>query len=98
MVFEEQSSIHGATNYLSLLLASPQSAADTQSAVDHMKTTTYVLDIFVLNGVDVFLTWVSVPRFTTQISTLHVDLRLLADEIIYEDTQEIRLGDYPGFH
>lgn len=41
-----------------------------------MSTTTYMLGISLLNEFEVFPTWLSIPRLTDRLTTLHVDVRL----------------------
>ncbi|KAJ5506794.1 hypothetical protein N7453_005751 [Penicillium expansum] len=67
----EKRDTHSQSNSLSLLLTSRQISIETQSTLCRMQKTTYVLDISVLNELDLFSTWISVPQLTTRLSTLH---------------------------
>ncbi|CDM31305.1 hypothetical protein PROQFM164_S02g001455 [Penicillium roqueforti FM164] len=50
-----------------------------------MKETTYILDLSVLNEMYMFSTWISVPRLTTRLSTLHIDMRFFGRIVTSKD-------------
>jgi hypothetical protein len=54
----EKRDTHSPSNSLSLLLTSRQVSVDTQSTLDRMKKTTYILDLSILNEQDMFSTWI----------------------------------------
>ncbi|TQB70381.1 hypothetical protein MPDQ_000595 [Monascus purpureus] len=58
--------MHCPSNCLSLLLTNGQISAETQSVLDRVQSspTDYHLDISVLDDLDLFPTWLSVPRIT----------------------------------
>ncbi|CAI7633468.1 unnamed protein product [Penicillium glandicola] len=74
--YHEKCDTHSPSNSLPLLLTSRQISIETEWVLNRMKKTTYILDISVQNELDLFSTWISVPRLTTRLSTLHVDVRL----------------------
>lgn len=97
--YYEQRDTHSPSNSLPLLLTSRQVSIETQSALNRMKRTTYVLGISVLNDRDLFSTWISVPRLTTRLSTLHVDMRLFGHIITSEEGRgQMGCGGRYGFH
>ncbi|KAJ5356890.1 hypothetical protein N7517_011499 [Penicillium concentricum] len=97
--YHEQRDTHSPSNSLPLLLASRQVSMETQSILNRMRKTTYVLDISVLNDLDLFSTWISVPRLTTRLSTLHVDIRLFGRIITTKEAcDQIGCGGRYGFH
>ncbi|KGO39283.1 hypothetical protein PEX2_030210 [Penicillium expansum] len=95
----EKRDTHSQSNSLSLLLTSRQISIETQSTLCRMQKTTYVLDISVLNELDLFSTWISVPQLTTRLSTLHVDIRLFGRIITSaEGRDQMGCGGRLGFH
>ncbi|KAJ5800362.1 uncharacterized protein N7518_002430 [Penicillium psychrosexuale] len=74
-LYHEKRDTHSLSNCLSLLLTNRQVSVETQSVLNRMKKTTYILDLSVLNEMHMFSTWISVPRLTTRLSTLHIDMR-----------------------
>ncbi|KAJ5497416.1 hypothetical protein N7463_009403 [Penicillium fimorum] len=97
--YHEQRDTHSPSNSLPLLLTSRQVSVETQSVLSRTRKTTYVLDISVLNDLDLFSTWISVPRPTTRLSTLHVDIRLFGHIITTKEARDqIGCGGRYGFH
>ncbi|KGO67738.1 hypothetical protein PITC_000760 [Penicillium italicum] len=95
----EQRNTHSPSNSLSLLLASSQISIEAQSTLDQMKEITYILDISVLNELDLFSTWISVPRLTTYLSTLHLDIRPFGRIITSKEGQaQMGSGGRRGIH
>lgn len=96
--YYEQRDTHSPSNSLSLLLTSRQVSTETQWILNRTNNN-YVLDISVLNDLDLFATWVSVPQLTTRLSTLHVDIRLFGHMITSkEGRNQIGCGGRLGFH
>ncbi|KAH8703245.1 hypothetical protein BGW36DRAFT_403685 [Talaromyces proteolyticus] len=91
--------MHCPSNCISLLLTNQQLSAETRTVIDRMKSTTYVLDVSVLNDMDLFPTWLSVPYITKRVSTLYADVRLFG-HIISEEVARRQVGDGGnlGFH
>jgi hypothetical protein len=83
----------------SLLLTNRQLFTETRSVINRMKSTTYILDISVLNEMNLFPTWISVPYITKRVSTLHVDVRLFG-HIMSKEVARRQVGDggIVGFH
>ncbi|KAL2833058.1 hypothetical protein BDW59DRAFT_157195 [Aspergillus cavernicola] len=88
---EQQHNTQGPSNSLSLLLTSRQISSETQ-AILHLNPTDYHLDISMLNEVDIFPTWLSVPRLTPCISTLTASVRLFG-HIISPQNVASQVGD-----
>lgn len=60
-----------------LLLVNRQISAETQKVLDALKvSTTYKLDISIFDEYKLFPTWLSIPRLTNRVTTLHIDVRL----------------------
>lgn len=54
-----------------------QISAETQKVLDALKvSTTYKLDISIFDEYKLFPTWLSIPRLTNRVTTLHIDVRL----------------------
>ncbi|CAI7676381.1 unnamed protein product [Penicillium pancosmium] len=83
---------------LSLLLINHQLSTETRAVLDRGKLD-YVVEIAVKNELDLFLTWQSVPRLATHISSLYTNVRLFGP-IIDSRTIGGQLGDggRRGFH
>lgn len=79
-VYYEASNKQFSTNCLPLLLTNRQISAETKSVLDLLETD-YVLDISVLNDLDLFLTWITVPRLTHRINHLRTEVRLFGHVI-----------------
>ena len=95
IIFEpwlESSDNHSPANSLSLLLTNRQILAETQEALARMNDTTYVLDTSVLNERETFPTWISIPRLTTHVSKVHVDVRLFGNMAKYNKRQKAGCG------
>ncbi|KAL3476004.1 hypothetical protein BJX99DRAFT_270814 [Aspergillus californicus] len=88
--YHEIRSTHSPSNSLALLLTSKQVRDDTNAILTLQRSTNYHLDISVENDNDVFPTWLCVPRLTTRIDKLHVDVRLFGTVI------EPRIGRRQG--
>lgn len=84
---------------LPLFLTSHQLYTDTQDVLTRLSNTDYVVDIAVENDFKLFVTWLSVPRLTSHISTLQTNIRLFG-HIIEKQTARQQLGDggRRGFH
>ncbi|KAJ5849704.1 hypothetical protein N7455_009560 [Penicillium solitum] len=96
--YYEQRDAHSPSNSLPLLLTSRQVSTETQWILNRTNNN-YVLDISVLNDLDLFAIWVSVPQLTTRLSTLHVDIRLFGHMITSkEGRNQIGCGGRHGFH
>ncbi|KAK2812453.1 hypothetical protein FQN50_001454 [Emmonsiellopsis sp. PD_5] len=74
-IYHEKNTQHSPSNCLSLLLANHQLSDETLSVLSRMETD-YALDIAVHDDLRLFPTWLSIPRITNRVSTLHVDIRL----------------------
>lgn len=85
-VWIEQPQADTATNCLPLLLVNHQISAETRRILRVMSPTTYMLDMSVLNEFEVFPTWLSIPRLTDRLTTLHVDVRLFGHIRDYKDS------------
>ncbi|CAP96877.1 hypothetical protein E8E15_006204 [Penicillium rubens] len=88
--------VSDSSNSLPLLLISRQASVETQSILNRMKKTTYVLDLSILNEEKMFTTWILVPRLTTRLSALHIDVRLFGHMFTSNDVQERRARRYRG--
>ncbi|KXG52757.1 uncharacterized protein PGRI_080130 [Penicillium griseofulvum] len=96
--YHEQRDTHSPSNSLPLLLTSRQVSMETQSILNRMKIT-YVLDISVLDDQFLFSTWISVPRLTIRLSTLHVNVRLFGRILTAEEgDRQMGCGGRQGFH
>ncbi|KAJ5826043.1 hypothetical protein N7474_003181 [Penicillium riverlandense] len=91
-IYHERRSTHCPSNCLWLLLTCRQLAAQTKAVLNHMGSATYVLDISVLDDINLFPTWLSVPHITNRVSTLYVDVRLFG-HIISKDIARYQVGD-----
>ncbi|KAJ5587832.1 uncharacterized protein N7459_003597 [Penicillium hispanicum] len=80
-VYHEQRETHP-SNALPLLLTNHQISAETRCIIQTAKKLNYILDLSVLNEVDLFPTWLSVPWISNQVDTLTVDVRLFG-HILY---------------
>ncbi|OKL63123.1 hypothetical protein UA08_01251 [Talaromyces atroroseus] len=103
-IYHEQRGTHSPSNCISLLLTNRQLSAETRSVINRMRsTTTYVLDISVLNELELFPTWVSVPHITNRVSKLYVDVRffghILSEKVArYQYNDEDVLGYHWSFY
>ncbi|CAG8903479.1 unnamed protein product [Penicillium egyptiacum] len=88
--YHEKRDTHSPSNSLPLLLTSRRVSLETQSILNQMKKTTYVLDLSILNEQDMFSTWISVPHLTTRLSTLHTDARLFGHILTGNNLKEAR--------
>ncbi|OQE44911.1 hypothetical protein PENCOP_c002G07083 [Penicillium coprophilum] len=97
--FHERRDSHSPSNDLPLLLTSRQVFEETKSTLNRMERTTYFLDISVLDDQYLFSSWISVPKLTTCLSTLHVDVRLFGRILTAEEgRRQLGSGGRWGFH
>ncbi|KAL3474439.1 hypothetical protein BJX99DRAFT_248236 [Aspergillus californicus] len=97
--YSEQRGTHSPSNCLSLLLTCLQLSAETQHVSDHLASNDYHLEIALLTDTELFPTWLCVPKLMTQLSTLHVDLRLFGHIIADDDVRlQVGCGGHLGFH
>ncbi|OJJ45176.1 hypothetical protein ASPZODRAFT_168231 [Penicilliopsis zonata CBS 506.65] len=81
----------------SLLLVNRHLAVETQSILTRQPTQ-YILNIAIVNEVDLFPTWVSVPRLNTRISTLYADIQLHGHILSKPDARaQVGCGGHLGF-
>lgn len=102
-IYHEQRPTHTQSNSGSLLLTNRQISSITRTVLVRVKLTDYVLDISMLNDVELYPTWVYVPRLTNRVSTLTVDVRLFGHVITKEDAESLggdggRLGIHWSFY
>lgn len=100
-IYHQKRSTHCPSNCLPLLLTNSQISAETQSILDRVQPprTDYHLDISVLDDLDLFPTWLSVPRITNRVSTLFVDVRLFGHIISFKTAcRHSRDGHRLGMH
>ncbi|KAL4800147.1 hypothetical protein BDV19DRAFT_353508 [Aspergillus venezuelensis] len=83
---------HSPSNALQLLLTSRQISAETQAVLNLVKETNYHLDISVLDDDELYATWLCVPRLSTRIDVIEVDVRLFGN-IIYPQVAARHKGD-----
>lgn len=91
-IYHEPRPTHNQSNSGSLLLTNQRLSAITQTVLARIQRINYTLDISVLNDVELYPTWVYVPRLTNRVSTLTVDVRLFGHVISREDARA-QVGD-----
>ncbi|KAJ5588008.1 uncharacterized protein N7459_003773 [Penicillium hispanicum] len=99
-IYNEQRATHCPSTCLPLLLTNRQLSVETKWILGRRASRIpYVLDISVLNDLDLFPTWLSVPRTTNRIGTLWVDIRLFG-HILSRDVARLLggAGGRFGFH
>ncbi|RLL95785.1 hypothetical protein CFD26_103904 [Aspergillus turcosus] len=96
--YNKQQSMASSSSCLSLLLTNHQISTETRVVLGRRKVD-YILDISVKDDLTLFLTWLSVPRLTTHISTLYANVRLFG-HIIEKRAVRSQFGDGGrlGFH
>ncbi|KAE8407358.1 hypothetical protein BDV37DRAFT_240882 [Aspergillus pseudonomiae] len=75
-IYYERRQSHCPNNASGLILTNHQLSEETLAALDRISSTPYILDLSVLHEVELYPTWLSVPRLTHRVSTLLVNVRL----------------------
>ncbi|PYH86692.1 hypothetical protein BO82DRAFT_349866 [Aspergillus uvarum CBS 121591] len=97
-IYYTQKSKLSSSDCLALLLTNRQLSTETLDILEHRKVD-YALDISVQDDLKLFLTWLSVPRLTTHVSTLYAHVRLFGHTIEQHIARrQVGDGGRLGFH
>ncbi|OGM41681.1 hypothetical protein ABOM_009960 [Aspergillus bombycis] len=92
VIYYERRQSHCPNNASGLIRANHQLSEETLATLDRISSAPYILDLSVLNDVALYPTWLSVPRLTHRVSTLHVNVRLFG-HILSRDAARSQVGD-----
>ncbi|KNG87790.1 hypothetical protein ANOM_004633 [Aspergillus nomiae NRRL 13137] len=92
IIYYERRQSHCPYNASGLIRTNHQLSEETLATLDRISSSPYVLDVSVLNDVGLYPTWLSVPRLTHRVSTLHVNVRLFG-HILSRDSARSQVGD-----
>ncbi|KAE8337286.1 hypothetical protein BDV24DRAFT_140230 [Aspergillus arachidicola] len=92
IIYYERRQSHCPYNASGLIRTNHQLSEETLATLHRISSSPYVLDLSVLNDVGLYPTWLSVPRLTHRVSTLHVNVRLFG-HILSRDSARSQVGD-----